>query len=115
MTQTFGANSKNDIYLGNDGNIVVVSGIEATRQACVNIARAEYGEMVLAIDEGIPNFETVWRDAANVAQFEAYVRAALLSVDGVLEISEFLIDVRDNKLFYTATIKTVYGETSLNG
>lgn len=109
------ANTNNDLYLNADGNIAVVTGLQAVIQACAQAAKAQLGEMVLAIDQGIPNFQTVWQNTANVAQFEAYLRRTLEQVQDVTEVQQLEVTVQNNVLSYVATIKTIYGEGTVNG
>jgi len=115
MTKSFSTNPNNDIFISPDGQLSISSDLSAVLQACQQAAQAQLGEMVLSIDQGVPNFQTIWRDAANVAQFEAYVRRALQSVTNVLEVSEFNSKVSDNKISYSATILTTFGRAQLNG
>lgn len=106
---------RNDIYIGLDGKLTINKDLEACMQACEHAAQAQLGEMILSLDQGIPNFQTIWRDSRNVAQFEAYLRRALLSVENVIEVKDLETIVRDNKLFYTATIATTFGLEVTNG
>lgn len=114
MTKMLAVNSNNDLYLDEQGNIAVNEDLMAVMQACEHAAKAQFREMVLNYDQGIANFQTIWRDAANVLQYEAYLRRALSSVQGVIEIKDLDIVVRENTVFYSATIKTIYGEAALN-
>lgn len=109
MTRTFLTDSNNDIYLGTNGQLAIGVDLSAVLAAAQTAAQAQYGEMVLALDQGVPNFETIWSSQTNVAQFEAFLRRAILSVDGVKEIADLDIDVRDNALFYTAQIVSIFG------
>lgn len=115
MVQTFAMNQNQDLYIGPDGNLAIASGISAVLFACKTAAQAQLGEMFLNVQGGVNNFGTVWRDSANIAQFELYVRNAILSVDGVVGIATFNTDVRNNAVFYTATIETIYGTGALDG
>lgn len=110
MTKTFGVNSDNDIFINSTGNLDIQTGIQATLQACAQISKAQLGEMVLAMQEGIPNFQTVWVGVPNLAQFEAYLRTALLAVEGVRNILNLTTGISNNVLSYTAVIETVYGQ-----
>ena len=109
MTQSFATNSVNDLYIGTDGNIVIATGIEAMRYACANAAKAQYQEMIYAYNRGVANFQTIWTSRVNVAQFEASVRAAILSVPGVTGVQSFDMLVVDGAMNYTAVIDTIYG------
>lgn len=109
MTRMIAVDSRNDIYIGKDGSLTLNRDLIAVMQAAQHAAQAQLGEMVLAVDEGVPNFQTVWESAANIAQFEAYVRRAILSVEGVTGIQEFTATVSNNAVQYSATINTIYG------
>lgn len=109
------ADSNNDLYIGPDGSLAMATGIEAVMQAAQQAAQTQLGEMMYAVDEGLPNFASVWNGAANIAQFEAYLRRTLLAVDHVTGIADLTISVEGNKLSYTATIETDYGRGVLNG
>jgi len=115
MSKVFSVNSNNDIYIDPDGNLAIATGQEALLQACASAAKAQFREMVLAFDQGVANFQTIWTDATNIAQFEFYVRKAIKSVEGVLEIVELTAVAQNNVVSYTATIRTIYGEAALNG
>jgi hypothetical protein len=116
MTKCFAVNVNNDIYIGRDGNLAINQNLAALMQACAHAAKAQLGEMMLAADEGVPNFETIWSDATNVAQFEAYVRRQISKVEGVIEVREFSVEIADNKAIYSATIVSIYGtEVLTNG
>lgn len=109
------ADSNNDLYIGPDGSLAMATGLEAVMQAAQQAAQTQLGEMMYAVDEGVPNFASIWNGAANVSQFEAYLRRTLLAVDHVTGISDLTIAVGGNKLSYTATIETDYGPGVLNG
>jgi hypothetical protein len=115
MTRVFTVDSNNDLIIAGDGNLAISSDLAATLQACEHAAKAQLSEMVLAVDEGIPNFQTVWTGAPSVIQFEAYLRRSLLAVVGVLDIVELTTVVANNILSYNVTIATIYGEGVING
>ncbi len=113
MTSTFGLNETNDIYLGADGNIVLLSGIEAIAAACETISKSQLGEMVLTTTQGIPNFTTVWVGSPNLGLWQSYLRSSLENVDGVLQVSNLSLAVKDGILSYEAIIKTPFGLTQI--
>lgn len=108
-------NSKNDIFIGGDGNLAQATALDAVMQAAQQAAQTQLGEMIYAVDQGVPNFAAVWNGAANVAQFEAFLRRTLLAVDHVTGIDSLTITIADNKLSYVANIQTDYGPGALNG
>lgn len=113
--RTIAVNANNDIYIATDGNLAMAVDLEAVLQACAQAAKTQLGECVLALDNGVPFFETVWQDSANVAQFEAYLRRVIEKVPGVTEVQQLDVTVDSNVLSYVATIVTVYGEGTING
>lgn len=104
MTTTFATNNDNDLYIGPDGNLVIVSGIQAVLQACQTAVKAQLGEMVLATNQGAPDFQVVWKGNPNPVQYEAALRSIFLGVAGVLDIIELQITSSNNILSYRAVI-----------
>ena len=114
MVTTFGTNDNNDIYIGGNGNLAVFSGLDAVMDACETASKAQLGEMVLATELGMPNFQTIWVGSPNYAIFQNYLRNTLLSVPGVLEVQSIELAVTDNILRYTAVIVTIFGSGVLS-
>lgn len=115
MTRVFTVDTNNDLVISGDGRLAISSDLEAVLQACEHVAKAQLGEMVLAVDEGVPNFQTIWQGAPNIVQFKAYLRRELQKVVGVQEVSALEASISNNVLSYTATIKTIYGEGVIDG
>ena len=115
MTRTLTVNSNNDIFIALNGSLSVSDGLVAVMQAAQQSAQTQLGEMVFAVDDGIPNFATVWNGAPNVSQFEAYLRSAITAVDGVTSVDSLTTKVEGGALSYAATIQTIYGPGVLNG
>ena len=106
--------ANNDLFLGPDGNIAVASGIQAVLVACQCAVKTRFGEMVLAADQGIPYFETAFAGGYNVAAFEDALRAAILRVRDVRSVN-LTAAASGDRITYTATIVTAYGEGVLRG
>lgn len=115
MTKTLGVNANNDIYLGADGNLVVLIGLPAVLQLCEHAVKAVLGEMVLATDQGVPYFQTVWVGVPNFQQFSAALSAAILGVQDVTNINSLVLTQTGNILNYVAEIATIYGVGGING
>lgn len=114
MTQTLAIfPGTNDIYRARDGNLAVATGLDAVAALCKNAMQAQRGEMVLAADQGMPTFDTAW-NVYNPVQFEAAARVTLQAVTDVLSVENFSLVRQGEVLSYTATIRTIYGETVLN-
>lgn len=105
----------NDLYIGADGSLAMATGLDAVMQAAQQAAQTQLGEMQYAVDQGLPNFATVWNGAANLSQFEAALRRTILAVNHVTGIQDLTVAVANNALSYVATIQTDYGRGALNG
>lgn len=115
MTQTFATDATNDLVIGSDGALAVARSLDAVAFACRSTARVSLGEMVLAVNEGIPFRTTAWAGVPNALGFEAALRRRLLAVAGVTGIISLTTSRHGDRLSYVATIRTVYGIQTLNG
>lgn len=115
MTLSLAVNTRNDLVIGADGNLSFTSDLAAITQAAQHAAQTMLGEMIYAADEGLPNFEVIWSGRPNLPQFDAYLRRAILAVDGVQQIVELTSDASGGVLNYRAVIQTVFGTAVLNG
>lgn len=116
MTQSFSTTEDtNDIFIGTDDRLAIATGIEAVKFAAANAAKAQLGEMIYAVNRGVANFQTIWTNSVNIAQFEASVRAAILGTPGVSGIQSFDMQVFENSMHYQAIIITIYGTGAING
>ena len=115
MSTTFGVNSDNDLYLGEDGNLVFeTEGLVATAELCEHYAKARVDEMVFQLTQGVPYFDDVF-NALNKQRFRTIMIEQLLRVDQVIEVTSLVTVARNNQLFYEAQILTTFGTTSING
>lgn len=105
----------NDIYRGPDGNLAIVTGIDATLQECEHVMKAQQGEMPLALTRGVPTMATIW-DRFQPVQFIAAGRAMLLSIAHVVAVRDFKVVRNGDVANYAATIQTDFtSNISLNG
>lgn len=110
---TIGENSNNDIYLGNDGNIVILSDAQALAQICKSRVEAQRGEMKYNQKGGMPT-RLVAFDTFNPAQFEAAFKSIIMATSSdILSIPTFSLTFKDNVLSYSAKIETSYGSGTL--
>lgn len=114
MTRTFLHDPRNDLYLDSDGNIAIGTALAAVAANCKTAMQAQLGEMMFAADKGMPTLATAW-DSYNPVQFEAAGRTILRSVPDVLEVVSFVVERATGVLRYTASIRTTFGETVVNG
>lgn len=105
--KTIAFNSLNDMYRGADGNIAMLSGVDAFRQCCITAMQAVKGEMIYATDKGMPYFETVWNNY-NPKAFEAAARVTLLAVPEAVQVASFQQWVTDDQLYYIAEIQSTF-------
>lgn len=103
----------NDLVIEN-GRLSFSTDREAVSQACEHAVKAQYGEMILAIQRGIPYNLLAWNGQPNLIQLEAYLRRAILAIDKVFNIAEFEISASNNIVTYNITINTLYGIITLD-
>lgn len=113
--RTFETGVNNDLVIGVDGNVSIVSELAAVAECCEGVMQARLNEMVFQFDEGLPFEQAIWVGAPNLQQFEAVSRARLSAVLNVTQINEFSARMDGDTLRYTAEIQTTFGRTSING
>lgn len=115
MTQTMGTNANNDIYVGSNGNVVILTGQPAVEAGCASISRASLGEEVLSVTSGQPFFQAIFVGVPNLALFDNSLRSSLLSVDGVVAVTNLTTEIVKvngiTGLKYTVTIENQFGLT----
>lgn len=115
MTQTFAIDPVNgDMVRGADGNLTILSGLDAVLQNCSTAMRAQRNEMIYAQQDGMPMRATAF-DQYLPKQFAAAGRVTLAAVDGVVKVQSFTVTSVNNTLRYAAVVKTIYGTGPLNG
>ena len=114
MVRTMGTDSSGDLYLGADGNLVVLSGLAAVEAACVTACLTQLGECVLEAGVGLPNFQTIWVGVPDYAIWETYLQKTLLAVDGVTSVQSISLSASNNALSFTAKINTTFGSTTID-
>lgn len=115
MSLTLAVNDRNDIFVATDGNLARHSDIAAVMQAAQHAAQTILAEMIYATDQGVPYLDIVWNGTPNLSQFDAFLRVAILGVDGVQQILALDVRAQGGEVNYSATIQTVYGTAILNG
>ncbi len=113
MTLTI--DEKNDITLGENGNINTVTGIQEVLQNCQTAVQLIAGEAIYRSSDGTPAFETLWNGSPNFQQAEASIRAIILRVVGVTNINSFDYVANNNIFSYNVEIETVFGTEILEG
>ncbi|KAA6204317.1 MAG: hypothetical protein DU430_09165 [Candidatus Tokpelaia sp.] len=108
MTKTIAIDSDNDIAIIR-GNILLVKDLQAVMMLCKHAAQTMLGEMFLAIDEGLPNFELLWNGAPRLMLWQNELRESLSSIQDVIGVNDITIEIIEKTLHYTAEIKTIYG------
>ena len=104
-----------DLYVGTDGQLAIVDGKEAYAQIINAKMRTTLGEMQLAMQKGVPYFETVFADPSMVPVWQESVIQMLESLAFVIEVSSFICETKGNMLEYTSEIKTDKGMVTING
>lgn len=114
--QSIALNANNDIFIGSDGNLAFVTGVDAVQQDCETALKAQLGEMIFNTNAGMPTFNDIWQ-SKNFIKWEAAARATLANINGVVRVVSFIMTVANDAFSYVATIQTVYSSsiTTVNG
>ena len=115
MTKSFAVDDNNDIFIDETGNLAIGVGLDAVVYACKNAAQTVLGEMIYQTNQGMPNFQTIWKGSPNISQFQASLTATLLAVADVIEVPRINAKVVNNVLQYSAVIVTTYGSDIVTG
>lgn len=113
--KTLAVNSNNDIYIGADGNLAIVDGLESVKQRCEQAARILRNELPYAQSKGIPFFETPFGDSGNLGLYESYLRQQYTSVQDVTGVKYIRFRFEGTELQYEAGILSIYGEATISG
>lgn len=111
--KTLTVDTNNDLVLVNN-NLAISENLQAVRYVAEHAVKAQYGEMLLAIQRGIPYNLLAWDRQPNLIQLEAFIRRAILAIPNVLNIIDFNIAAANHVITYSVTINTTYGVETLN-
>lgn len=112
--RSFASSRSNDLVIGADGNLSIVDNALAVEVVTRSHMQTRRGEMIYAIQQGIPFDPVVFSGTPNLAQFEAASRARIMEVTGVREIRSFSATMVGDTLSYVAVIVTEFGEVTIN-
>lgn len=109
--------SYGDIYLDINNNLAIKSKEDALLDIITNVVRTRKYEIQYDMNKGIPYFETIFSDTGLLGLWRSYVIQEIENVDGVISIESLIysLDESNKKLSYTCQIRTIYGESTLNG
>lgn len=109
--------SYGDIYLDDNGNLAVKSDEQALLDILTNRIRTKKYEVQYDMNKGVPYFETIFANTGLLGLWRSYVIEEIERTSGVISVESLLysLDEGTKKLSYTCQIRTIYGETSLNG
>ena len=109
--------SYGDIYLDDNGNLAIKSDEQALLDILTNRIRTKKYEVQYDMNKGVPYFETIFANTGLLGLWRSYVIEEIERTSGVISVESLLysLDEGNKKLSYTCQIRTIYGETSLNG
>ena len=113
--KTIAINEDYDIYIGKDGNIAIVGGLESVKQRCEQAARILRNELPYAQSKGIPFFNNPLTASPNLGLYETHLRAQYMGVEDVTAVNYIRFKIEGDVLTYEAGIQSIYGEASLSG
>lgn len=103
-----------DIYVLNN-DLVISTGIESTLEICERSVKTLRRELIYSQNGGINYDGLVWSGVPNLILLENEIRQTILSVEGVIRIVNFNIELLGDSVSYSAEILTNFGVGALNG
>lgn len=113
--RTFESDISNDLVLIGGGLNPNVTALEAVAQVAKHYMLTRRDEMIHDMQNGIPYDIIVWGASPSIQQFEAAGRTRLMQVPDVVEVVQFTARQVGDILDYVAVLRTIYGETTVNG
>ena len=98
--KTLTVDTDNDLVITNN-SLSLSTDIQAVLYACEHSVKAQYGEMIYAIERGIPYNLLAWDRQPNLIQLEAYIRRSILAVPDVVSIIDFDITSSNHLIRYS--------------
>lgn len=111
--RTFAVDENNDLVIGGDGNLRIVSDQQAAMIVCEQFARAARNEMIHRMNQGMPFFTVAFGEGSNLAQYEAAFRNRMRQIPQVIAVRSFNARLVDGTLRYDAEIQTRFGNVRL--
>lgn len=114
--RTFDTTELNDFVIEPNGNISIVSGVNAVADVAKHFAYTARGEQIYDVRNGIPFWPAVFGKDVSIQQYDAALRARILQSPEVQSIESLEIVRVGDVLKYTAYIVVTTGETvAVNG
>lgn len=110
--RTFQTDRNNDLVIS-DGNLTVLSGLDAVMSASKHYAQTLHGEMIHDMTSGLRMFDTAFNQP-RIALFKNELRNRLMQVPDVISVTDIDVSATGENLLYSATIETIYGSGVIN-
>ncbi|MDR0675640.1 MAG: hypothetical protein LBF97_01180 [Elusimicrobiota bacterium] len=107
--------ANNDIYLNSKKSIAIGEDKQALSQIIKNSILTLLGEIELDTTKGIPYFDSLFLGIPDLDLFESYLRNTIKNIDGVIAITNYIYEIKDNIFRYKIYIQTIYGDIEING
>lgn len=113
--KTIATNDSNDIFLGQDGNIAVLSDLQACVQSCEHASQTLLNELPYAQSRGIAFFDNGLSASPKLGLYEVQLRRILLTVPNVQKVLYVGFKLDNTDLSYEAQIQTSFGVETVRG
>lgn len=110
--RTFLTDRNNDLVIS-DGNLTILSGLDAALQLSRHYAQTLHGEMIHDMTSGIRMFDTAF-NRPRLALFANELRKRIMQVPDVVSVPDVDVRVSGENMIYSATIETIYGAGVIN-
>lgn len=111
---TFKADGNNDLTLGNDGNLAMISGLGAIIQQVEEVMETLKNELIYDSAAGIDYENTAWAGNPDLVKFERQARTQITNVENVESVGSFTVEIVGDVLTYEAIIETTLGSGTIS-
>jgi len=111
--RTLKVDDNNDLFVGQNGSMVLLTGIDAVMQDCEHYSKSQKGEMYFQTQLGVNTFGTVF-EQVNLMEFKESLLENIERVPDVLSVPKLNVSKVGDTVEYTAQIQTPYGIETLN-
>lgn len=108
-TSTLQANDRNDLFLPDGRNLVLLQDAPACSQNILQKTLMRTTEDVYNVDNGVDYFGTVFAPQQDFDGARQSLSDAIMSCPDVISIEQLDIDISGNTFNYVAQIMTLYG------
>jgi len=106
---TLQTNDNHDLFVGPNGNINIISGVQALKQSIDEAVLMRLTEDIFNLANGVDYLGTAFSSPVDLDGFRVSLSQNIMKHSDVISIKSLAMNLNDNTLEWVAEILTVYG------